>query len=259
MKRLFKTIVEVDTCLCCGVPVDEWGSWTWFRSGASRTPVCSSCQKQLIRIPSRIGCPRCRKAPLQKPTLSGVSCWMPATPPERSLPLCHDCRGWLQGVRGDDLLWNHSFFQYNAFCQSLVARFKYRGDVAVAGVVNVLLRDVVRGWKPDVLVPIPVSKERGQERGFNQAKALIEEAGLLATDALWRLHRAKQAKGQLAERFELEGVFQLQNDVDVTGKRVLLVDDVYTTGATVHEAAHVLKQSGQAKEVASVTMARAVE
>ena len=79
------------------------------------------------------------------------------------------------------------------------------------------------------IVPIPLSPERLQERGFNQAEALIVEAGLQSANLLKRTHSEKQSKKSRSDRIHVPQVFSLE-PTTLEGKRILLVDDIYTTG-----------------------------
>jgi competence protein ComFC len=114
----------------------------------------------------------------------------------------------------------------------------------------------------DLIVPVPLHRARQRERGFNQAALL---ADLLSTriaipsrPALERTHyTTTQTAFDRSERMEnLRGAFRLRRNTDVRGLRVLLVDDVLTTGSTLSECARTLK-SGGARTVYAATAARA--
>ncbi|MFE8701673.1 ComF family protein [Cytobacillus sp. FJAT-54145] len=107
----------------------------------------------------------------------------------------------------------------------------------------------------DFLTSIPLSEERLYERGFNQAEALIKEAGVTPSTLLQRTHSEKQSKKSRQDRIHHEQVFQLKAGIDIIGKRILIVDDIYTTGSTLRHAGKVLRKAG-AKTVCSITLAR---
>jgi len=113
----------------------------------------------------------------------------------------------------------------------------------------------------DFIIPVPLHKKRFAERGYNQAeiiaRALAEELNLPMLSALERRRPTKQqAKLKREERLvNLKEDFCLTNGVDLAGKRVVLVDDVYTTGSTMAECAEVLKKAG-AIEVKGFSVAR---
>lgn len=114
----------------------------------------------------------------------------------------------------------------------------------------------------DVIVPVPLHSARQRERGFNQAALLAEllgrETGWRVEDALKRIrYTTTQTAHDRAERMRnLDGAFRLRPGADVQGLRVLLIDDVLTTGSTLSECARVLKTGG-AVSVHAATAARA--
>jgi len=117
--------------------------------------------------------------------------------------------------------------------------------------------------KFDLVVPIPLHRKKLKERGFNQAELL---ARVIATHFDLKLvknnlKRVKATKSQTSlsrkERLEnIKGAFQFRNKDEFREKKIILVDDVYTTGTTVREAAKVLKKA-KAREVYIFTLARA--
>jgi competence protein ComFC len=120
----------------------------------------------------------------------------------------------------------------------------------------------LRGRKFEVIVPVPLHPARERERGFNQATLLAELLGeRLSTPIKLALERVRYTTTQTAfdrsERMEnLHGAFRLRRKIDVQGLRVLLIDDVLTTGATLSECARVLKKAG-ATSIYAATAARA--
>ncbi len=126
------------------------------------------------------------------------------------------------------------------------------------------LAEVVQqcGWEVDVVMPVPLSPKRKKERGYNQA-------GLLAQPLAWDLGMEYQRRGlrrvrdtvsqidlsRQERRTNVAGAF-LADEKHVGGKRILLVDDVMTTGSTVNAAAQALVDAGT-DEVFVVTLARA--
>jgi ComF family protein len=143
----------------------------------------------------------------------------------------------------------------------LVAAFKFRSALDLAGGLAGLLTDAVRAddaVRPALLLPVPLSAERLAERGMNQAWELARRVGAslgipARADVLRRLidapHLADLPRGQRAAR--IRGAFGIvPGRADrLRGRRVALVDDVMTSGATVSEAARVLLASGAAEVV----------
>jgi ComF family protein len=114
----------------------------------------------------------------------------------------------------------------------------------------------------DLLVPVPLHPTRQRERGFNQAVLLAEllsaQMSIRCRPVLKRIrYTTTQTALDRAERIEnLHNAFRLRKNADVRGLRVLLIDDVLTTGSTLSECARVLKRAG-ALSVHAATAARA--
>src|SRR5215470_3844558 len=114
----------------------------------------------------------------------------------------------------------------------------------------------------DLIVPVPLHPARQRERGFNQASLLAEslsaETSMHSRPVLERIrYTTTQTALDRSERMEnLHNAFRLRKNADVRGLRVLLIDDVLTTGSTLSECARVLKRAG-AISVHAATAARA--
>ncbi len=114
----------------------------------------------------------------------------------------------------------------------------------------------------DIIVPVPLHPTRQRERGFNQASLLAEllstQISIQSKPVLERIrYTTTQTALDRAERMEnLHNAFRLRKNMDVRGLRVLLIDDVLTTGSTLSECARVLKRAG-ALSVHAATAARA--
>lgn len=120
----------------------------------------------------------------------------------------------------------------------------------------------LRAWHADLVVPVPMHWTRHMMRAINApdllASCLAKELGIPLRRALRRTRKTKlQRELRAAERFRnLRGAFKLRSGYDLRGTRILLVDDVLTTGATASTAATVFKQAGAAA-VAVAVLARA--
>lgn len=142
---------------------------------------------------------------------------------------------------------------------------KYRGNLALGDALAVHLLEVVRQdrLEIEVVVPVPLARQRQRERGYNQAALLARPlAGALGAayrpDGLIRVRETPSQVGRsLASRRENVADAFSARESRVAGRRVLLVDDVLTTGATLDAAANALKQAG-AVYVAAVVVSRAV-
>lgn len=136
---------------------------------------------------------------------------------------------------------------------AMLRRYKYSGLLAVADLIGGLLSvRTAHLTRPDLLIPMPLHPQRLQERGFNQATEIAR--GLshrlivpVASEACSRLRpTVPQAGLSLDERRKnLRGVFGCH--LDLTGRHVVLVDDVMTTGASLDALARVVREAGASR------------
>lgn len=138
-------------------------------------------------------------------------------------------------------------YPYTAQARRLIICLKYE-HVRDAAVPLARAMAMLPGGEADVIVPVPTTRRRLRERGYNQAQVLAEliggETGMPVIDALYRTdERIEQVRlsGQ-SRRQNLKGV--MRADDSIRGLRVLLIDDVYTTGSTAEEAARALLAAG---------------
>lgn len=142
-------------------------------------------------------------------------------------------------------------------------RFKVLGKGLAHFVHRALRREEDLWWRVEAIIPVPLHRRRKRQRGFNQAQIIAKElARLKGIKIVERvLVKVKNVPPQTSLRAEereknIIGAFKVRKEKRIKGKRVLLVDDVYTTGATIRECSRVLKDAG-VKEVRVVTLAQA--
>ncbi|HLF79523.1 MAG TPA: ComF family protein [Dehalococcoidia bacterium] len=157
-----------------------------------------------------------------------------------------------------------SAFRYTGEVRTLVHAFKYGGQSSLAPSLAAPMLDacVTGGLRADVVVPVPVTGLRRRTRGYNQAGLLAAELAraldLPATEALRRRGFAgQQARSASAEerRRNVAGVFAVAKPEAIEDRRVLLVDDIATTCATLDACAQRLLDAG-ARDVVALTLAR---
>lgn len=141
-------------------------------------------------------------------------------------------------------------FEYRFPVDRLVQRFKFASDFAVGRWLAERLADRVAGLaRPDLLVAPPLAPARMRERGFNQSLEIARVVGrrIGVPRAVRGIEKVRetlpqQGLGRRARRRNLHGAFRC--DLDLRGKRVALIDDVLTTGATAAELAAELRRAG---------------
>lgn len=152
-----------------------------------------------------------------------------------------------------------AIFAYRFPVDALIHAFKYRGRLALARILGELLAQRV-ARDVDAIVPMPLARGRLAERGFNQALEIAREVA--ACTGMPLLPAACRKVADTPPQAALPWKERARNvrrafvcDVDLDGKRIAVVDDVLTTGATLNELARVLRRAG-AREVRGWVVAR---
>lgn len=232
--------------------------WNWTLD-ALFPPRCCAC----ARFERSTFC--ARHAPSAVPILAPFCrvCQTPFDPLAFHDEFCADCR--------DDnaLEVARAAWAYAGAPRAAIHRFKYEGKAALA---PRLANAMLAAWQEDAtlgalhfdgLCCVPLHPRRQRKRGFNQslllARALSRQTQVPTRDLLQRV-RATTPQVELSakERSQnVRGAFALRRGAQVKGQTILLVDDVFTTGSTLRECAHVLRRAG-AHSVAALTLARQV-
>ena len=214
--------------------------------GKEGSYLCQDCFS-LIDILERQYCPFC---PQPKVVLDGKT--------------CNFCK------RSKSLNGLYCAASYNNFIvKKLINQFKYEPYIKELSkplssliVVHLINLDKVENFQDYILVPIPLHKKKLKKRGFNQAGEIAKEFSEnlkipVFSDALIK---TKQTSAQVELKKEereknIKGVFLCQKPELVMGKKILLIDDIFTTGSTMEQCARLLQEAG-AKEVWGVVVAR---
>jgi ComF family protein len=210
-----------------------------------RYPVCPACLESLEPLAPEYFCTCCR------------------TPFLNAFPLdeqgrCGLCRS---GRNRFDAA--YAFGAYDGPLQRLIQLYKYAAIATLARPFGALMAAALPRQEPlDALIPVPMHWLRRWRRGFNQSELLARElsrrTGLPVKLALGRTRWIKPQAGlrHPERRNNVRGAFGARRGVPVEGLRLLLVDDVMTTGATASACAEALKKAGAAR-VSVLTLARA--
>ena len=209
-----------------------FGGSCFLCRGAARELLCGACDADLPRLVRPL-CPRCA---LETPRGE----------------LCGRC---LSRAPAYDA--TQAALAYEFPADALVQALKFRGELALAPLLAVLLAERVRTERVDCIVPVPLSPERLRRRGYNQAVEIARHVpgGKLE---LTLCERTRDAPPQMELPFDarqrnVRGAFRCTRSLD--GATVALVDDVMTTGATLDEIARTLKRAG-AQRVVNWVVAR---
>ena len=224
----------------------------WLPAGPSRC-FCESCDAsiELVRAPLCRLCGRPYRHDWQSDHLCGACLLQP--------PSFSVARSWACYPRDPDP--SHPLRQ-------VIHRFKYGRQASLGQPLGRHLAQVCRPWfrssELDLIIPVPLHPRRLRWRGFNQAVLLGREVGkawglpLNPFVLIRKTETAPQTGLSLKERRpNVKGAFSIAPGRAVKGMRLLLMDDIYTSGATVNECARVLLRSG-AREVQVLTLGRTV-
>ncbi|MBU4372767.1 MAG: ComF family protein [Proteobacteria bacterium] len=226
-------------------------------------PRCITCEELLEQHGPLPFCPRC---------MAGIRFI--------GSPLCPRCGTPFPAAEGEDHLCGEcliterpyavarSVGRYEETLLTAIHRFKYRGKTGIGDLLSRIMADFAgKTWEMKVferILPVPLHRRRLRERGFNQAVILARGLStrfnipLDFTVLRRNIFTPPQVGLDRKERSaNVQGAFTVTHPERIVGRRLLLVDDVYTTGSTLTECARVLIRA-KAEAVAVLTMARAV-
>lgn len=210
----------------------------------SRCPVCD----KPAPFPKLI-CPACKEKPVVAKAPRCLKCGRHIG--DEREEYCKGCR-----LTAHEFERGRGLFYYQSVADSIY-RFKYAGRQEYAcfyaeEIVRKLGR-TIREWKPDVLVPVPIHFTRKRERGYNQAEVLAREIGKrmeipVAVNLIRRVKKTLPQKllDDVERQNNLKRAFKIDRN-DVKLKRVIIIDDIYTTGSTIDACAVELKRAGVEK------------
>jgi ComF family protein len=231
--KRFLNLIYPRHCASCNTPLEA----------SDETGVCAKCLARIRPNPA----PYCRKC--------GRS--------SGGAGICKECASL-------KLHFNRAFSAclYEGVVKEMTHRLKYNGVLSLAGPLSGLMADFADNnpavlEKIDMITYVPLGAKRLRKRTFNQsqllAAGLAKASGLGLCHALSKTRSTKNQNELSRDRriANLDGAFRVRRGADIRGMRILLVDDVMTTGATLSECAKTLKGSG-AKEVRCLTLARGI-
>ena len=240
MHELLAGIVDLifpPRCITCSAFLEQHGPYS----------LCPSCTAGIAFIRSPL-CPRCG---------------LPFSAKEEADHLCGAC---LVTQRPYDAM--RAVGIYDRTLLAAIHLFKYRGKTGIGRILGRMMADFAAStWNGDafdLVLPVPLHKKRLRERGFNQAVILAREIAkrLVLPLDLFSLKREVRTDPQVGlgrddRAANVRGAFTVRHPERISGRRILLVDDVCTTGSTLGECASALRRA-KAKTVTVLTLARAV-
>lgn len=222
-------------CMLCDglLTVDDW-----------KRPVCCECSRDIPYIAAET-CPVCGQ-PLEH--LEGAAC-----------PRCKR--------QGFAFSKGYSAFRYTDI-EASFKYFKFKGCKSYGRQFAALMHEYLRIKniemiaRADIVTSVPMYPKRRRRRGYNQAEVLARElcwlCGREYTDLLVKIRDTAQQSAQSAvdRKGNVQDAFGVYSDADISGKTIVIIDDVFTTGATINECARVLLMNG-AESVGFFTLAAA--
>ena len=185
--------------------------------------------------------------------------------------ICPDCAAHLpytgRRCRSTGEFYTECFspLYYEGLAAEAIRRYKFRGKSSYCRLMGRMIARCVRenSHSPcDLITWVPISRSRLRKRGYSQAKLLArqasEELGIPSLPLLKKLRNTppqSSLTGASARKANISGAFAALNQQQISGRDILLIDDVVTTGATLAECARVLLQAG-ANSVSCATLCR---
>ncbi len=197
-------------------------------------------------------CKICFK-PIEQNTFHSLLC--------KHATICHECllkfSPVLNTFKVDDVECFHIYF-YNEKVQELLYQFKGCYDYELYSVFleyySSYLNFKFKGYE---IIPAPSSKKSDKDRGFNHVEEMFKTLRLKMNKCIHKTKQRKQADLTTKEREKI-GEYLVIDDVDLSNKKILLVDDVYTTGSTIKSMIQLIKQKG-AKKIKVLLMSKTID
>lgn len=215
------------TCLLCEqefTPPVQFAQLFSFKP-ARKNKICLQCLKQFEKLADN-RCSGCDKELSQ-----GF--------------MCSDCRNW-QAIYGKNILHNHALYRYNSAFHDLMVAYKRRGDYVLREVLQDLCYDYLCKTNYDFYVPVPTSPEHQSRRQFDTIFAIY--ADILPLTPLLIKQSGSHAQGEKnkEERLKTPQSFLIDKNIkikeNIVSGKVLILDDIYTTGRTLYHARDCLQQ-----------------
>lgn len=212
-----------------------------------RCPICDKVLFSTVFREAELCCPHCRTVPEYVGEPVCKKCGKPIE--NERAEFCHDCRIHPGEFRQGKALW-----VYKGAVKQSMYRFKYQNRQEYACYYGREVARVYGEWIRrmgiEAIVPIPLHRSRKRQRGYNQAQLVAEEIGRqmdlpVYPELLKRVRKTRAQKNldDTERKNNLKKAFKTQEN-KLQLNHILLVDDIYTTGSTINEAASELRRAG---------------
>lgn len=239
----------------------------WFRQAIRFVlPVeCIACGRSLSTDPVPFFCAACWCTIHPFEQSACASCDQPfVSQAATNYTPNHQCQHCQEQPPDFQRAW--TLFPYLPPLREAICSFKYRGKHTLAQpLARLMISAMPQGVDADVIIPVPLHPARLRAREFNQSLLLADHLGrylalpVSATNLVRTAATDPQTTLSRQERLRnLRNAFEIRRPQDLSGKRILLVDDVFTTGTTLNECAKCLRNAG-AGPVFALTLARTVD
>ncbi|MFT9267591.1 ComF family protein [Oenococcus sp.] len=222
-------------CLLCGNTYQANSSFSdWLFGNSVIDPLCSPCKNRCQYVKGSI-CQDCGRP--------------------NQAELCTDCRIWR--TKYNFVLTNRALLSYDSFLKDFMHQYKFVGDYRLRSAFSSELKEKFGKQisQSELVIPVPVSRQTMRERGFNQVTGLFTFAEKkMRSDILCVADKAQTSKLGRRDRLNKDNLFFLKSK-DCVGREITLLDDVYTTGTMLHQAAACLYEAG-AKKISTISLAR---
>lgn len=162
---------------------------------------------------------------------------------------------------------NHAYlFTYGGIIREKIIKYKFKDSAylyktfAEIIIKNKKMCGFIKNY--DIIIPVPIHKKRYKERGYNQSELLASEIAKTLNISIEKrvliknVNNTPQSKlSKIERKNNANGVYKIINAQKIKNKKIIIIDDIYTTGSTANECSKVLKQAG-ASEIAVFTIAK---
>lgn len=228
----------MNECLWCHQKLPLRLTWDWLFSlkPLPQNYICASCLKMFEKTGDKV-CPGCGRK-------------------QDNMNLCLDCSKW---QHDHHLLHNKALFVYQqAAMKEYIEQYKFMGNYQLRRLFQKQIQAAITPYlkKAFTVVVIPVDQETFETRGFNQVCGWLEGIKYQSYFEMKKKYgRQKQSTKTRCQRLATKNPFKYTGPETLKGKKILLVDDIYTTGRTLYYAQEILEEKG-AEFVTSLTLAR---